>query len=109
MNISNIKNCYGCGVCATVCAKKIIEIAHNKDGFYEPRITEPKKCTNCGLCTDVCAYNKEEFAQTPIEIKGYASWSKAAPVRHKCSSGGAGFEIARTLHRKRIQSLCSTL
>ena len=34
-NISHIRNCYGCGVCATVCAKKIIEITLNKDGFYD--------------------------------------------------------------------------
>lgn len=38
-NISNIKDCYGCGLCATVCAKKIIEITLNKDGFCESRIT----------------------------------------------------------------------
>lgn len=36
MNISNIKNCYGCGVCATACPRKIISLALNSDGFYEP-------------------------------------------------------------------------
>ena len=36
-NISNIHDCYGCGVCATVCAKQIISIELNGDGFYEPR------------------------------------------------------------------------
>ena len=25
-NISAVKNCYGCGVCATICGRKIIEI-----------------------------------------------------------------------------------
>ena len=48
-NISNIHDCYGCGVCATVCAKQIISIELNGDGFYEPRITDESKCTNCGL------------------------------------------------------------
>lgn len=33
-NISTIYHCYGCGVCATVCTKNIINISHNKDGFY---------------------------------------------------------------------------
>lgn len=36
MNISNIHDCYGCGVCAVVCSQKIIEISLNSDGFYEP-------------------------------------------------------------------------
>ena len=31
-NISNIHDCYGCGVCATVCAKQIISIELNGDG-----------------------------------------------------------------------------
>lgn len=38
MNISNIHDCYGCGVCATICPPKIIEIKLNPDGFYEPFI-----------------------------------------------------------------------
>ena len=67
MNISNIKNCYGCGVCAKVCSKEIIKIALNDEGFYEPRITDGAKCTDCGA------------------------------VRRKCSSGGVGFELGRTL------------
>ena len=61
-NISSIHNCYGCGVCATVCAKKIIEIKLNEKGFYEPSITDTSKCTQCGLCIDVCAFNHKELA-----------------------------------------------
>lgn len=99
-NISQIHNCYGCGVCATVCSKKIIKIVQNKEGFYEPRITAPEKCTNCGLCTEVCAFTKNETANTPIDIKGYAAWSKAVPIRHKSSSGGVAFEICRTMIEK---------
>lgn len=99
-NISNIQNCYGCGVCATVCAKQIIKIDLNNDGFYEPHITDITKCTNCGLCTEVCSFTHNEVAGNPIEIKAYAAWSKAFPVRHKCSSGGVGFEIGRNLIKK---------
>ena len=52
MNIGNIHNCFGCGVCAIACGHKIIDIRLNIDGFYEPFITEPTKCTDCGLCVD---------------------------------------------------------
>ena len=97
MNVSNINNCYGCGVCAVACAKKIIDIRQNSDGFYEPLITDLSKCTNCGLCIEVCAYSHQELANTPNEISSYASWSKEDAVRRKCSSGGVGFEIGRHL------------
>ena len=96
-NISNIQNCYGCGVCATVCAKQIISIELNGDGFYEPRITDESKCTNCGLCLDVCAYSHDELSLKDRCIKSYGAWSKDEAVRRKCSSGGVGFELGRTL------------
>ncbi|MBO5263057.1 MAG: Coenzyme F420 hydrogenase/dehydrogenase, beta subunit C-terminal domain [Bacteroidaceae bacterium] len=106
-NVSNIKDCYGCGLCATVCAKKIIEISLNKNGFYEPRITEPEKCTNCGLCTDVCAFSHKELAleKEKTQIKSWGGWSNDERVQRKCSSGGIGFEIAKQLIEKEYK-LC---
>ena len=101
-NISKIKDCYGCGLCATVCAKKFIEIKLNKDGFYEPRITDPEKCTNCGLCADVCAFSHSEptLGKEEKTIKSWAAWSNDERVQRKCSSGGIGFEIAKQLIEK---------
>lgn len=96
-NISNIHDCYGCGVCATVCAKQIISIELNGDGFYEPRITDESKCTSCGLCLDVCAYSHDDLSLKDRCIKSYGAWSKDEAVRRKCSSGGVGFELGRTL------------
>lgn len=97
MNINHIHDCYGCGVCATVCGKKIIQIHLNKDGFYEPCIDELDKCTDCGLCMDVCSYSQEGLSLKETSIRSYAAWSKDAAVRRKCSSGGVGFELGRTL------------
>lgn len=101
-NVSQIRDCFGCGVCATVCAKKIIEIALNKDGFYEPRITDHEKCTNCGLCSDVCAFSHKEPVLGKEEeiINSWAAWSNDERVQRKCSSGGIGFEIAKQLIEK---------
>lgn len=98
-NIANMLDCYGCGVCAASCGRKIIKIRLNKDGFYAPYIDEPEKCTECGICLDVCAFNHKELALRPeeVRIKCWAAWSNDEAIRRKCSSGGIGFEIGRQL------------
>ena len=96
-NISSVHDCYGCGVCATACGRKIIEIVQNANGFYEPRITDESKCTQCGICTEVCAYLHDDLSLTDPDIHPYAAWSKDHLVRRKCSSGGAGFEVGKFL------------
>jgi coenzyme F420-reducing hydrogenase beta subunit len=97
VNVSENKNCYGCGVCSKVCAKNLIEINLNSEGFYEPVIAELDKCTDCGLCASVCSYNFEQPSLIPSHVNSYAVWSKDDLVRKRCSSGGAAFEIGRTL------------
>lgn len=100
-NISNIHDCYGCGVCSIVCGKKIINIKLNIDGFYEPTLTGISACTNCGLCTEVCAFTHRELAIPNCKpIKSYAAWSKEYAVQHKCSSGGVGYELGCTLMKQ---------
>lgn len=96
-NIGKIHNCFGCGVCAIACGRKIIDLGLNEDGFYEPHITDERKCTNCGVCTDVCAYMHDDIALNNKVISSYGAWSKDSQVRRKCSSGGVGFEVAKTL------------
>ena len=97
MNISVIKDCYGCGVCAISCPKHIIEIRLNKDGFYEPHITDSILCIDCSICTDVCSFLHNELVVKNVPQKSYAAWSKESAIHRKCSSGGIGFEIGRTL------------
>ena len=48
MNIANIHDCYGCGVCAAACPRRIISMRLNGDGFYEPHIADESRCTGCG-------------------------------------------------------------
>lgn len=99
-NISDIHNCYGCGVCSMPCPVHIIDLHLNSEGFYEPYLTDADKCIHCGLCRDVCAYVKDRPAQTNPPIVSYAAWSKDKQVQLKCSSGGVGFEIAKYLLSK---------
>ena len=70
-NVANIKDCYGCGVCAIVCAKRIISIEQDGEGFYAPRIANMEQCTDCGLCTKVCAYSHDEVLGGDAVPQGY--------------------------------------
>lgn len=97
MNIQYIRNCYGCGLCAIACPKRIINIELNNEGFYEPNITDITDCLDCGLCCEVCAYTHKELSLQCRTPKSYAAWSNDSIIRSECSSGGIGFELGRTL------------
>lgn len=96
-NISYIKKCYGCGVCAIICPKQIIQIYINNDGFYQPHIEKEDKCINCGLCLKVCSYTQTGLSVDNDVLYSYAGWSNKPYVRQNSSSGGISFEIARYL------------
>ena len=97
MNVSSMKDCFGCGVCALSCSRKAIKIELNDAGFYEP-VVDSKKCNDCGICLSVCSYNANDIAlKNYVPKSSFGAWSKDKDVRRKCSSGGVGFEIARSL------------
>lgn len=95
-NIGEVKNCFGCGVCATVCAKDAIKIELNQNGFYTP-VLDADKCVNCGLCADVCAFMHDDLAVQNRPQTGYGAWSNNPMVRRRCSSGGVGYELGKHL------------
>lgn len=102
-NISELNDCYGCGVCVRVCPVNIISLRENADGFYSPVIDENDKCISCGLCLKACAFNHTEVAEPSgrLERPGcYAAWSLDGNVREWCSSGGVGYELGRRLIEK---------
>ena len=94
-SIKGTVDCYGCGVCAIACAKKIIDIRLNDKGFLEPYIIDSSKCTNCGFCSSVCSLKFNEPAKDDNPLKFFAAWSKDNGVRLSSSSGGIAFELGR--------------
>uniref|UniRef100_A0AB33IQZ9 Coenzyme F420 hydrogenase/dehydrogenase, beta subunit C-terminal domain n=1 Tax=Prevotella sp. GTC17253 TaxID=3236793 RepID=A0AB33IQZ9_9BACT len=95
-NVSDIKDCFGCGVCAVVCPKDTISIKLNKNGFYEP-IVDENRCIDCALCRNVCSFINPGLGLETTETTSYASWSNDESIRLKASSGGVGFEIGKLL------------
>lgn len=94
-NISKIKDCYGCGVCAISCPLRIIEIKQNFKGFWEPVIVDQSRCIECGLCLKNCAYYHDKISVNNIPIGSYAGWSKDKHIRYISSSGGVCYEICK--------------
>lgn len=96
LNISKFKECFGCGVCVSVCPVKIISYGENSKGFYQPYIQNNDKCINCGLCLDVCAYNYSILEHSNLEsISSFAGCSRNKRVLESSSSGGLAYELAK--------------
>ncbi len=53
----NKERCKGCGLCTSVCPKKIIVTdteTLNDKGYRPAKITEPDKCIGCAFCATIC-------------------------------------------------------
>ena len=49
--------CKGCGLCASVCPKKIVALAAqrlNAKGHHPAEITDQSKCIACAMCARMC-------------------------------------------------------
>ena len=89
--ISLNKNCYGCGICVSICPSNILQLQENSYGFLTPESKEPAACTQCKLCDSVCPLN-QAMPQSTV-LGSYAAWSKDPKVRLKASSGGIAHEL----------------
>ena len=96
-NISVFDDCFGCGVCYSVCPTKAIEMKENSDGFYRPKVNT--NCIDCGKCLNVCS-----FAQKNVDnlsaISAYSAWSSDTMTRLRSTSGGFIYELSQHLIKK---------
>lgn len=95
MDIDNLKNCTGCGVCEAICPNNAIKIKLNNEGFYNP-ILNNKECISCGLCKKICYRFEKNFLDTKKgKIKAYSAINKNTTLLKACSSGGISEEIMK--------------
>ena len=53
----NVDRCKGCGLCTTVCPKKIIQLsktALNAKGYNPAEIVDMDSCIGCAMCALMC-------------------------------------------------------
>ena len=91
--------CAGCGSCAEICNRNAISIELNSDGFYQC-IVEEENCVDCGACMTVCPIINKPEKQMIDALELHSLVSKDPVVLKQSSSGGAGFELAKTLISK---------
>lgn len=50
------ERCKGCGLCVSVCPKKVIEISDkiNSMGYFPAYQARPEDCIHCSLCCIMC-------------------------------------------------------
>ena len=48
--------CKGCGLCVTVCPKKIVELKDhfNAKGYRPAGLSDESKCIGCAFCATIC-------------------------------------------------------
>jgi 2-oxoglutarate ferredoxin oxidoreductase subunit delta len=50
------ERCKGCGLCVTVCPKKVLEISEkvNTKGYFSAYQARPEDCIYCAMCCTMC-------------------------------------------------------
>ena len=52
----NSERCKGCGLCTSVCPKKIVRLSErlNSKGYHPAEVVEQEKCIACAMCATMC-------------------------------------------------------
>lgn len=91
------EKCTSCSACYAICPKNAIEFKISKNGFYRPVIDE-SLCVNCGYCKSVCAKYDNDISENESDSYScIAVKSSDKKILKTSSSGGACYEIAKTL------------
>lgn len=99
IEITDKKNCTGCGACINACPLHIIKFEEDEEGFIYPHI-DNDKCINCHLCEKSCPMLKERASLCP-NINGFPHFFAGQLIKKEelftVSSGGAFWAFSQTI------------
>ena len=75
IEFENPFKCYGCSACEHVCNTSAIKMDKNEKGFSYP-VRDLQLCDDCGECISVCPKLNPGTADTSLEQKVYAAYTK---------------------------------
>lgn len=81
----NSSSCSGCGLCASMCPQKAIQMVQDKTGFFYPEV-DNALCVNCDVCRRICAFAGNETSGKS-SLMAYAMKHNPS-IRQGSSSGG---------------------
>lgn len=85
INITNKKDCCGCGACVQKCPKQCILLQEDNEGFLYPHV-DVDTCIDCGMCEKVCPVLNPYDPRRPHQV--LAAINKNEKIRMESSSGG---------------------
>ncbi len=88
--------CTGCNACVSICPAHVLESEYDKEGFIRPVIKNYDDCISCGLCLKVCNIHNKPQSPTTGQT-AFIAQSKHTRKVKKSASGGAFYELARTI------------
>ena len=94
INLSNKKECCGCGACIQSCPVKAIKFKKDDFGFFYPNI-DKNICIDCNKCKKVCLFRKKIDTNSNYEKDVYVAVATNVNVAES-SSGGIFSSIAQT-------------
>lgn len=95
IDITEKRNCCGCGACAQICPKKCITMKSDIEGFLYP-VVDKSNCIGCNLCDSVCQYKNKLVAENKPN-KAFYFVHGDEKIRDKSSSGGAFYSFAKQI------------
>ncbi|MBP3253715.1 MAG: Coenzyme F420 hydrogenase/dehydrogenase, beta subunit C-terminal domain [Bacteroidales bacterium] len=99
INITDKRNCTGCGACVNICPRNVITIVEDGDGFVYPKV-DAEGCIECHLCEKSCPMLKDmsEICKKHAEFpQFYAGQLKNRDDLLEVSSGGAFWAFAQII------------
>lgn len=99
IEITDKRNCTGCGACINACPRQIISMEEDFDGFIYPKI-KLEECIDCHLCEKSCPMlkDKTEVSKNTVDYpQFYAGQLKSMDDLLEVSSGGAFWAFSQTV------------